>query len=626
MSLTTTCANKMAAACVVYGPGNETDLSLDSRGRLNVDAPVTSIESLPPSATALYVLALSPSLGLTHCSLIASSTLAFINPALGSTMGAASQLASISVRFNRLGESLNAVQWPQSLSVLDLTGNKMGQINASFSIPAKLRALVLSSNQITSIDGLVIPSSLQSLSLYVNTIDTFNINAASFAALSQVQLFTDRAIRALECKGTRQTFQGAVDPDVNGGRPLLHTACVLDASAAARPVRRLPYPLRSPPLGPATADASSADSGASTGLYAGVGIGAAVLILLLVGGLLRLRQRRRPDAHYLDHTTPSTDISRKPNPATETPAVVNDGTFAYTYDIRSDPELNGYRIPKRELLQKQICGNGGFAIVYKALFQDQVVAVKELQAVHTRHATHVQAFMHEIQLFSTLQHDNIVRFVGVSWTTLHDLALVTEFLPNGDLRDLLLRDLDTQSLHWTMPSDTFPVSKLQMAVNVIDAITYLHSFEPKILHRDLKSRNILLDATYVAKLTDFGISRLVVDETMTREAGTTAWTAPEVLLSDGHYNEKADVYSFGVVLSELDTWQVPYATSSSSQPMSSVQMALLVSTGKLTPTFRDDCPSDILALAKDCLAMDPDDRPTAAHVAYALRKLVRQAP
>ncbi|EQC26348.1 hypothetical protein SDRG_15835 [Saprolegnia diclina VS20] len=444
MSLTTTCANKTAPACVVYGPGNETDLSLDSRGGLYVDAPVTSIESLPPSATALT---------------ISSSTLVSINPTLGSTLGAASQLASISLRFNLLGESLNAVQWPQSLVKLDLTGNKLHQINASFSIPAKLRTLALSSNQITSIDGLVIPSSLQSLSLYVNTIDTFNINAASFAALSRVQLFTDRAIRALECKGTRQTFQGAIDAEVNGGRPLLHTACVLDVGAAATTV----------PVGPGTADASSTDSGASTGLYAGLGIGAAVLILLVIGGLLRLRHRRRSNTQYLDHSTPSAEISRKPNAATasydETPVVVSDFAFAYSYDIRSDPELNGYRIPKRELAQKQICGNGGFAIVYRALFQDQVVAVKELQAVHTRHATHVQAFMHEIQLFSTLHHDNI--------------------------------------------------------------------------------------------------------------------------------------------------------------PMSAVQMALLVSTGKLTPTFRDDCPSDILALAKACLAMDPDDRPTAAHVAYALRKLIR---
>ncbi|OQR91482.1 respiratory burst oxidase, partial [Thraustotheca clavata] len=113
-----------------------------------------------------------------------------------------------------------------------------------------------------------------------------------------------------------------------------------------------------------------------------------------------------------------------------------------------------------------------------------------------------------------------------------------------------------------------------------------------------------------------------VDETMTSEAGTTAWTAPEVLVNHGRYNEKADVYSFGVVLSELDTWKVPYADASNGS-MSQVQTALLVSQGKLKPSFRKDCPSRVYEIAQQCLAMKPEGRPTAAVVAYELRKLLK---
>ncbi|KDO18850.1 TKL protein kinase [Saprolegnia parasitica CBS 223.65] len=593
-TLTTTCANKAAPACVVYGPGNETDVTFSSGSTsLYVSVDVHVLHALPAGTATLY---------------LEDNSLALIEPAFT----APAQLTAMSLRYNALDSALNVVQWPASLTNLDLTGNNMRVVNGSFSLPTKLRSLSLSTNNLTIIDGWRIPPTLLSLDLSFHYIETFNVDAASFAALRDIKVYSTVPIRPTSCAGSLQTYEGA--PDARTKEVLTHKICVVASSTTTAPTA-----VNQGTTAPGTASPASSSS-ASSATYIGIGVGAAVVVAVLA--FLLLRRRRRPLSGL---ATPSTTDLRSTFQQFQESQLReiatskgSDGTFAYTYDIRSDPELNGYRIPKRELLHKQICGNGGFAIVYKALFQDQVVAVKELQAVHTRHATHVQAFMHEIQLFSTLQHDNIVRFVGVSWTTLHDLALVTEFLPNGDLRDLLLRDLDTQSLHWTMPSSTFPVSKLQMAVNVIDAITYLHSFEPKILHRDLKSRNILLDATYVAKLT-----RLVVDETMTREAGTTAWTAPEVLLSDGHYNEKADVYSFGVVLSELDTWQVPYATTSSSQPMSSVQMALLVSTGKLTPTFRDDCPSDILALAKECLAMDPDDRPTAAHVAFALRKLLR---
>ncbi|OQR96818.1 protein kinase [Achlya hypogyna] len=555
-TLTTVCANKTAIACVIHGPGNETDLVLSS-GRLYVNEPVHLLQSLPDNVASVFIED--------------NSELS----AISSTFSTSPLLTELSLRYNHLDSSLNNVQWPPGLLELSLSTNK-----------------------IEAVDGWRIPSTLVTLNLDFNTINNFNVDAASFAALSQMSVYATVAIRSLDCKGTVQSFAGAPDPKTKA--TFKHQICVVSVAKAA--------------------DSPSS----STGVYVGVGVGVAVLVLIIA--ILVLRRRR--GKALMDATPPTTiratfqQFHEQQQREVTASSKASDGTFAYAYDIRSDADLSAFRIPKRELLDKRVCGSGGFAIVYEARFQDRVVAVKELQAVHTRHATHIQAFMHEIKTFSTLDHPNVVAFVGVSWTTLHDLALVTEFLPRGDLRDLLASDLGPQQLSWTTPATTIPTTKLQIAVHVVDALTYLHSFEPKLLHRDLKSRNVLLAADWTAMLTDFGISREMADETMTSEAGTTAWMAPEVLTNQGRYNEKADVYSFGVVLSELDTWKVPYADAS----RTAVQTALLVSTGKLQPDFRPDCPPVIHDLAIQCLAMDPSARPTAAQAAYALRKYLREGP
>ncbi|EEY53027.1 protein kinase [Phytophthora infestans T30-4] len=115
----------------------------------------------------------------------------------------------------------------------------------------------------------------------------------------------------------------------------------------------------------------------------------------------------------------------------------------------------------------------------------------------------------------------------------------------GDLRGLLT------SYHNRHHPVGFDCDKVKIALHVAHALTYLHSLSPVVIHRDLKSRNILLTADLDAKLTDFGISRERVDQTMTAGVGTSLWMAPEVLMGE-RYDDKADIFSFGVVLSELD--------------------------------------------------------------------------
>ncbi|EEY58351.1 protein kinase [Phytophthora infestans T30-4] len=151
---------------------------------------------------------------------------------------------------------------------------------------------------------------------------------------------------------------------------------------------------------------------------------------------------------------------------------------------------------------------------------------------------HVTDFLTEAKLTSSMDHPRIVTFVGL--------------MDGGDLQSLLNKYEATKH----------PVGvdreKATIALHVCHALTYLHSLMHPGIHRDLKSRNILLNQSREAKLTDFCISNERIDRTMTAGVGTSLWMAPEVMLGE-KYDVKADVFSFGVVLSELDVHTLPYA-------------------------------------------------------------------
>ncbi|EEY53903.1 protein kinase [Phytophthora infestans T30-4] len=142
---------------------------------------------------------------------------------------------------------------------------------------------------------------------------------------------------------------------------------------------------------------------------------------------------------------------------------------------------------------------------------------------------------------ATLDHPHIVTFIGVAWESLSDLCVVLELMEGSDLRSLLYKYQASKR------PVGFDKQKISIALNVCQALTYLHSLFPPIIHRDLKSRNVLLDGDMKAKLSDFGIFRERLDRTMTACVGTSLWMAPEVMLGE-RYDVKADMFSFGVVL------------------------------------------------------------------------------
>lgn len=191
-------------------------------------------------------------------------------------------------------------------------------------------------------------------------------------------------------------------------------------------------------------------------------------------------------------------------------------------------------------------------------------------------------------------------------------------MENGDLRSHL-QNLSTPRA-WT-------ATKLQLAIDVIEALVYVHSFSPPLVHRDLKSRNVLISGDMVAKLTDFGVSRYQSqDNTMTMGVGTGRWLAPEVISGSSDYGPPADIFSFGVVLSELDTHLLPYegAVGSSGRPLAEVALLQMVASGQLRPSFNQTCPSAVLELAQLCMSQSPVDRPAAAEIAYVLRTVQKE--
>ncbi|KAF0685919.1 Aste57867_22236 [Aphanomyces stellatus] len=364
-----------------------------------------------------------------------------------------------------------------------------------------------------------------------------------------------------------------------------------------------------------------------TSTYIGIAAGAVVLILIVVGVLMyRRRQQQRGKPATGTNTSGNRYYSnRTPHSGQGNTTHGTHGSVAD--DIRFDPDLARFRIPQEHIQNVTLLVKGGYGVVFRATCNGIDVAMKQLLPSKAKDQSAIAEFMNEIRLCARLDHPKIVKFVGISWSTLHDLAVLSEFMAHGDVTDLLKAERKKHAkdrvFKWHKTS-AFATSKTAVGADVADALTFLHSFEPTIIHRDLKSKNVLMSANWEAKLSDFGISRVTSqDDTMTSNIGTVAWIAPEVL-TGGRYSEKADIYSFGVFLSELDTLESPYAEMSERNAggFSNARIAMMVSEGALQPSFTDAIPHPILELARKCLAFHDRDRPSAKQVAAALRSLL----
>ncbi|ETI37150.1 TKL/DRK protein kinase [Phytophthora nicotianae] len=278
--------------------------------------------------------------------------------------------------------------------------------------------------------------------------------------------------------------------------------------------------------------------------------------------------------------------------------------------LLNSEHLQGKHLAFESIIFEKAISKGASGEVWVCDYDGQQVAVKRLLQTKHQKAQHVQAFAEEIELSASLVHPNVVEFIGVAWNTLNNLVMVMEYLPMGSLQRYLR--VNSELLSWSK-------DKLRITIEIVQALEYLHSRKPSLIHRDLKSSNILLTNKLEPKLIDFGVSRDKIDLTMTGEIGTPYWTAPEVL-EGKRYTERADIYSFGVMLSELDTGKAPYSDAVTENGGMPKPFYVLqdVMAGRLRPSFLKDCPLRIKRVALACLALDPLRRPTARELVQEL--------
>ncbi|XP_051134124.1 receptor-like serine/threonine-protein kinase NCRK [Andrographis paniculata] len=276
-----------------------------------------------------------------------------------------------------------------------------------------------------------------------------------------------------------------------------------------------------------------------------------------------------------------------------------------------------------------IIGVGGSSHVYCGNLRDgRVVAIKRMRTQSGPDAEHV--FLTEIELISRLHHCHVVPLLG--YCSEHqgkhaERLLVFEYIPNGNLRECLDRDTG-QCLSWN--------TRISVALGAARGLEYLHdAAAPRILHRDVKSTNILLDENWRAKITDLGMAKhlhndgiLSCSSSPARMQGTFGYFAPEYAII-GRASLKSDVFSFGVVLLELITGRNPIQKSSNkgeeslviwAQPLlhDSKRVISELPDPRLEGRFQEEEMQVMAYLAKECLLLDPDSRPSMSEVVQIL--------
>ncbi|KAJ5071038.1 serine/threonine-protein kinase tnni3k-related [Anaeramoeba ignava] len=252
------------------------------------------------------------------------------------------------------------------------------------------------------------------------------------------------------------------------------------------------------------------------------------------------------------------------------------------------------------------------SVVYKASYNDFVVALKQIKLKS------LKLFQREIGILGICDHPNIVKMIGYDFHQNYPFPIIAlEYLQRGNLRSRLQK-LKQKKLVLK------PKTIIQYAKDIATAMKYLHS--KNILHRDLKSSNILVTNDNRLKIADFGLARYGPDDSklekeMTTNVGTYLWMAPEILRGDTNYSSKIDVYSYGILLWEIIARDLPFREELTTIPGFDLKHQILSKNSKPKRISENIAPQEILQIMYQCWSYDPKQRPTFDEICKKLDEL-----
>lgn len=315
-------------------------------------------------------------------------------------------------------------------------------------------------------------------------------------------------------------------------------------------------------------------------------------------------------------------------------------TLSLSALLSSSTELQSRQLNPDDIEDVELIHEGTLHVYWLVKYRHDIPLVSKRLRQNAQTYDHMIRFVREIRLASTLEHRGLIQLVGTVWSsdgtdTLNILATqaLFEYIENGTLRDYLGNPAIPRTWHR---------EKLEIAIDVADALVYLHSMVPPVIHGSVRSKNVLLTSEMRGKLTrmrggkgddpiEFGNQDdnvFAAATTVERNATVARWEPPELLASSSDAGESADVYGFGMLLLELDSHNMPFrsnleSTSNKSNEAATEFLLQKIASGELQPEFGLRCPPKIASLGLACLCRDPQYRPKSPEVAYKLREALK---
>ncbi|EQC42804.1 serine/threonine protein kinase [Saprolegnia diclina VS20] len=455
---------------------------------------------------------------------------------------------------------------------LSLVNQAFHALGSNFALPTTLQRLNLSGTPLQSIHNVTFPPSLGSLDLSHARLLDIAVSPASFGVLATLSTVGHNVSITLPptCNGTVQSLLGGT-----------LNVCVLASQSAPSTFGVAPATTTTvvPPTPTDVYTVSTSSGGDTSATATSIALGVAIALVVVVLVVL-LRRARRDQSDHMD-TVYKRQTTR--------------GSIVSEHDVRFDASIASWRLPRTDIQLRRLVSTDAMGGRYDGVWTptQMPVVVRQLQT-----GADMDRFMQEIRLCTSMCHDNVVRCIGVFWSTSFDIAVVEEACPLGSLYDYMTTCAGDPTFGWT--SVTGLVTRLSIARDLARALKYLHC-EKTHVHGQVHSESVWIAATGAAKLDGF------------RSATTTrvATVAPEVC-AGGCPTVAADVYALGVLMCEMDHGCALEAKATSDETLRDGLQDIAAGFFRPAPTTK--CPLEIAEVIASCVHVDPAQRSAAADV------------